>query len=110
MGLNVISDQLGPVTQTYIDLAYSYQFNVSENTKLSFGMDVGGSLLNVDFSKGSFENPGEPILGQENINNFYFTIGAGMFLYQQNLVPGRFHSQFPYRRHLQRRSGDGDRR
>ena len=88
MGFNVISDQLGPVTQTYIDLAYSYQFNVSENTKLSFGMDVGGSLLNVDFSKGTFENPGEPILGQENINNFYFTIGAGMFLYQQNWYLG----------------------
>ncbi|TFG73016.1 MAG: type IX secretion system membrane protein PorP/SprF [Flavobacteriales bacterium] len=88
LGLNVISDQLGPVTQTYIDLAYSYQFNVSDNTKLSFGMDAGGSLLNVDFSKGSFENPGEPILDQGNINNFYFTIGAGMFLYQQNWYLG----------------------
>jgi len=44
MGFNVVSDQLGPSTQTYIDLAYSYQFNVSENTKLSFGMDVGGSF------------------------------------------------------------------
>ena len=72
MGFNVISDQLGPVTQTYFDLAYSYQFNVSENTKLSFAMDVGGSLLDVDFSKGSFENPGEPILDQGNLNNFYF--------------------------------------
>lgn len=88
MGFNVISDQLGPVTQTYFDLAYSYQFNVSENTKLSFGMDGGGALLDVDFSKGSFENPGEPILDQGNINNFYFTIGAGMFLYQQNWYLG----------------------
>ncbi len=88
MGLNVISDQLGPVTQTYFDLAYSYQFNVSEDTKLSFGMNAGGSLLNVDFSKGSFENPGEPIIDQGNINNFYFTIGAGMFLYQQDWYLG----------------------
>ncbi len=81
MGFNVVSDQLGPATQTYIDLAYSYQFNVSENTKLSFGIDVGGSFLNVDFAKGTFENPGEPILNGEKLNNFYPTIGAGLFLY-----------------------------
>lgn len=81
LGFNVISDQLGPSTQTYIDLAYSYRFNVSENTKLSFGMDVGGSFLGVDFAKGTFENPGEPILNREEINRFYPTIGAGLFLY-----------------------------
>lgn len=84
MGFNVVSDQIGPSTQTYVDLAYSYQFNVSENTKLSFGMDVGGSFLNVDFAKGTFENPGEPILDQEKINRFYPTIGAGLFLYGED--------------------------
>ncbi|MFS4493375.1 type IX secretion system membrane protein PorP/SprF [Maribacter sp. 2308TA10-17] len=80
IGFNVVSDQLGPTSQTYIDIAYSYQFNISENAKLSFGMDVGGSFLNVDFTKGTFENPGEPFDGQ-NIQNFYPTIGAGLFLY-----------------------------
>lgn len=84
IGFNVVSDQLGPSTQTYLDLAYSYQFNVSENTKLSFGMDVGGSFLNVDFAKGTFENPGEPILDREKINRFYPTIGAGLFLYGED--------------------------
>ncbi len=85
VGFNIISDQLGPSTQTYIDLAYSYQFNVSENTKLSFGMDVGGSFLNVDFSKGTFENPGEPILQGETIKKFYPTVGAGFFLYEDDI-------------------------
>ena len=84
MGINVMSDQLGPSSQTYIDLAYSYQLNLSENTKLSFGMDVGGSFLNVDFAKGTFENPGEPILDREQINRFYPTIGAGLFLYGED--------------------------
>lgn len=85
IGFNVISDQLGPVTQTYLDLSYSYQFNVSDNTKLSFGMDVGGGFLDVDFSKGTFENPGEPILNRSPINNFYPTIGAGLFLYGEDI-------------------------
>lgn len=85
LGFNVISDQIGPSTQTYVDLAYSYQFNVSESAKLSFGMDAGGSFLNVDFAKGTFKNPGEPILNGETINRFYPTIGAGMFLYEDDI-------------------------
>lgn len=85
LGVNVISDQLGPSTQTYAELAYSYRFNVSDNAKLSFGMDVGGSFLNVDFSKGTFENPGEPISGGETISNFYPIVGAGFFLYEDDI-------------------------
>lgn len=80
LGVNIVSDQLGPVSQTYADLSYSYQVKVTDNTKLSFGMDLGGSFLNVDFSKGTFENPGEP-LNLERINNFYPTVGAGLFMY-----------------------------
>lgn len=80
LGFNIVNDQLGPVTQTYADISYSYQVNLSEETKLSFGMDAGGSFLNVDFSKGTFENPGEP-LNQEQVTRFYPTIGAGLFMY-----------------------------
>ncbi|WP_297702854.1 type IX secretion system membrane protein PorP/SprF [uncultured Eudoraea sp.] len=88
LGFNVQSDQLGPTTNTFVDISYSYQINVSSNTKLSFGIDVGGSFLNVDFSKGSFENPGEPILGRDKISNFYPTVGAGLFLYQDKWYLG----------------------
>ena len=88
MGLNVISDEIGPTTNTFVDVSYSYQINLSEFTKLSFGIAAGGSFLNVDFSKGDFENPGEPILDQATINEFYPTIGAGLFLYQDNWYLG----------------------
>jgi len=80
LGINIVNDQLGPLSQTYADVSYSYQVKVSEKTKLSFGIDAGASFLNVDFNKGTFENPGEP-LALERINNFYPTIGAGTFLY-----------------------------
>ena len=88
LGLNVISDEIGPTTNTFVDVSYSYQIDLSELTKLSFGIAAGGSFLNVDFSKGSFENPGEPILDQAKINEFYPTIGAGLFLYQDNWYLG----------------------
>lgn len=88
IGFNAISDQLGPTTNTYVNLGYSFQVNVAESTKLSFGINAGGSFLNVDFSKGTFENPGEPILDREIIKKFYPTVGAGLFLYQENWYLG----------------------
>ena len=60
MGFNVINDELGPSKQTYIDVAYSYQINISDVTKISFGIDAGGSMLNVNFSEGHFFNPSDP--------------------------------------------------
>lgn len=88
LGLNIVNDQLGPVSQTYFDLAYSFQINISSTTYMSFGIDAGGSALNVDFSKGTFENPGEPILNRQTLNEFYPTVGAGLFLYSDNWYLG----------------------
>ncbi|PIF00823.1 MAG: hypothetical protein CR994_04010 [Maribacter sp.] len=88
LGFNVVSDQLGPFTQTYVDLAYSYQIKLSDDTKLSFGLDAGGSFLNVDFNKGDFEIENEPLVNGQVINKFYPTIGAGAFLYSDNWYTG----------------------
>ncbi len=84
LGFNIVNDQIGPSTQTYFNLAYSYEVDLSAAIKLSFGMDIGGTLLNVDFSKGTFENPGEP-LNNQNLSEFYPTLGGGLFMYQDDL-------------------------
>src|SRR5690606_28145770 len=60
MGVNVVNDELGPSNQTFIDLAYSYQVQLSGDTKLSFGLNAGGAQLDIDYSKGSFVNPSDP--------------------------------------------------
>lgn len=89
LGFNVVSDQLGPTTQTYIDVAYSFQVKLSDDTKLSFGVDAGGSMLDVDYTKGDFENPNEPLINNaDTFNKFYPTVGAGMFMYQENWYVG----------------------
>ena len=88
MGFNIISDALGPATQTYIDVSYSYQINLSDDSWLSFGIDAGGSLLNLDYSKGTFENPGEPLIGGQDFSEFYPVVGAGMFAYGDDWYVG----------------------
>ncbi|KQC29981.1 type IX secretion system membrane protein PorP/SprF [Flagellimonas eckloniae] len=88
LGFNVVHDELGPSGQTYIDISYSYQINLSDITKLSFGMVAGGSLLNLDYSEGTVVNPSDPIILGENLSNFYPTVGAGIFLYEDDWYMG----------------------
>lgn len=88
LGFNAVNDQLGPTTQTFVDVSYSFQIQFEYDVYLAFGLDAGGSFLNVDFSKGTFENPGEPILDQENISEFTPTVGAGVFLYHEEWYVG----------------------
>ena len=88
IGFNAVNDELGPVTQTFLNLAYAYQVNLSDDTKLSFGLNAGGALFNIDFSQGNFQSPEPTIGGQQELNNFNPIIGAGTFLYNDNWYLG----------------------
>ena len=88
MSVNIIYDEVGPASQTFFDVGYSFQINVSQTTKLSFGIEGGASILNIDFSSGNFQNPNEPLLGQTQTNNFYPTVGGGVFLYDKDWYLG----------------------
>lgn len=88
LGFNLVNDEIGPASQTFIDASYSYQIKLTEDTKLSFGLNGGGSILSLDFTQGNFSNPGEPLLGGEDFNQFYPILGAGLFLYEPNWYIG----------------------
>lgn len=83
LGINIVSDELGPSNQTYFDIAYSYQIQLSEETKLSFGLNAGGSNIKIDYSKGTFEDPADQSILGGNYSNFYPTVGAGLFMYHE---------------------------
>ncbi|MCK0161707.1 type IX secretion system membrane protein PorP/SprF [Allomuricauda sp. F6463D] len=83
LGVNIVNDVLGPSTQTYFDVAYSYEIQVSDETKLSFGLNAGGSSLNMDYSKGTFDDPTDASIFGDTYSNFYPTVGAGLFMYHE---------------------------
>jgi type IX secretion system PorP/SprF family membrane protein len=83
LGVNIVNDVLGPSTQTYFDVAYSYQIQLSDETKLSFGLNAGGSSLNIDYSKGDFDDPSDPAILGGTYSSFYPTVGAGLFMYHE---------------------------
>ncbi|MDF0707951.1 MAG: type IX secretion system membrane protein PorP/SprF [Bacteroidota bacterium] len=83
LGVNIVNDVLGPSTQTYFDVSYSYEIQLSDDTKLSFGLNAGGSSLNVDYSEGTFFDPSDNVILGDTYSSFYPTVGAGLFMYHE---------------------------
>lgn len=88
LGLNIANETLGPASQVFADGNFSYNIRVSQTTKLGLGLKAGAKLLNVDFSKGSYLDPNDPLLSQNIDNRVNPTIGAGAFLYSDKWYLG----------------------
>jgi len=88
LGFVVINDALGPANETHINGNFSYTVQLNDATKkLSFGLKAGGRLFNVDFSRGSFENPDRVF--QNNIRNqFFASIGGGIYYHTEKSYLG----------------------
>ena len=86
LGLNVVSDQIGPAKETYFDLNFSYDLPLNENTKLAFGLKGGFHLLDTDWSKGIFRDPDAAF--NQDLSLFSPTIGAGLYLHSRKWYLG----------------------
>lgn len=87
LGINLVNDKLGPSNETYLDANVSYAIKTSDQSMLSFGLKAGGRLFNINWEKGTYQNP-EKLL-QENVDSkFLPTIGAGIFHYSNKWYLG----------------------
>lgn len=68
VGLSIINDKVGIVSDTYLSGVYSYSINVSRSSKITFGLNAGVNMLNVDFNRLNIEDNTEPVF-QNNIKN-----------------------------------------
>ena len=87
IGLNIISDQIGPVREDYVDLNFSYTVQFTESTELSFGLKAGIHNLSSDWSRGAAFDKTD-IAYNENISLFSPTLGAGLLFHSSNWYLG----------------------
>ena len=98
LGLNLVHDKIGPSSYKAFAAVYAYKIRFNEQTSLSLGINGGGALLDIDFTKGNFQNPGD--VAQNNISNqFYAKVGAGAILSSEHWflglsVPNFFQEDF----------------
>jgi type IX secretion system PorP/SprF family membrane protein len=81
LGLSIVVDEIGPATESNINVDYSYSINTSENAELSFGLKAGLDILDVDFNKLNL-NPDtpDPRFESGNVDNkLQPQIGAGLY-------------------------------
>jgi len=87
IGLNLIQDKIGPSSYKSFSVLYAYNLQLNPTTTISMGINAGGSLLDIDFTQGNFENPGD--VAQNNLNNeFYAKVGAGAIVHSRNWFAG----------------------
>lgn len=78
LGLSVVSEEIGPSEEQYLDANFSYTIPSGQTHKLSFGIKGGGRVINIDWSKGSYKDP--DVQFRENITNkFLPVVGAGLY-------------------------------
>ncbi|WP_426484745.1 PorP/SprF family type IX secretion system membrane protein [Flavobacterium sp. 2] len=86
LGINVVSDQIGPVKNTGAMLNYSYTILGSTDVKYSFGVAGGFDNFNVDYNRLKPENQDPYMTGQ--ISQFSPNVGAGFYVHSYNWYVG----------------------
>jgi len=87
LGVVLVNDRLGPSDEFYLDANFSYTINLNNDSKLSFGIKGGGRLLNIDWTRGSYQEQ-ENVFQQNIENKFLPTIGAGVYWRNDNSYIG----------------------
>lgn len=81
LGLNVINDQIGPVSETMFNGTYSYILPINRYTSISLGINAGAELFNIDFTKLNIFNQQDASF-QNNVNNKIAPqVGVGAMIY-----------------------------
>ncbi|MCO6173608.1 type IX secretion system membrane protein PorP/SprF [Flavobacterium sp. NRK F10] len=77
----VIADKVFIERTTSLFGSFSYALKISESTDVLFGVQAGGTFVNIDFER--LNLPADPFLSQ-NTNYFNPNIGAGFYLKNDN--------------------------
>jgi len=80
LGLTLTHDVIGPVEQTIATINYAYQIDVTFDSRLSFGINAGFSLMNMDLTKKDAYDQGDPQIYAIS-NQFYPNVGVGIYYY-----------------------------
>lgn len=86
LGLNIISDEIGPSKTTEATINYAYTILTSTDLKFSFGISAGLENMKIDYNKLNVENPDPYLMGTEN--EFSPNVGAGFYMHTHKWYVG----------------------
>ncbi|MFC4094587.1 PorP/SprF family type IX secretion system membrane protein [Euzebyella saccharophila] len=87
LGLSIVNDQIGPTSETYFDIDFSYTVYTSNEGRLSFGLKGSAHLLDIRYSELNQIAPDNDL--QSDVDNqFSPNVGAGVYYHTQRFYAG----------------------
>jgi type IX secretion system PorP/SprF family membrane protein len=92
-GLSFLSDRIGPIVNSSINVDLSYTIKTSENFNLSFG--IKGSLNSFNINRDALNPKSSDDKLLQNLHNYFSpNIGAGLYYYSEKMYLGASMSNF----------------
>jgi type IX secretion system PorP/SprF family membrane protein len=88
LGLAIVHDQIGPATETNINVDYSYSISTGTISELSFGLKAGLDILDVDYTKLNIADANDPRFQNNVDNKVQPQIGAGVYFNTDKFYAG----------------------
>jgi len=103
LGLSIIADKIGPVTEQNIYADFSYTINTSAEGKLAFGIKGGVTLHSLD--RGALNSVDPESVYLEFDNKTLPNIGAGVFYYTNKYYLGLSMPNMMHSKYFEKRNG-----
>ncbi len=88
IGLMIVTDKTGPISQTNIDATYAYHLGLSNNLNLAVGVMAGVSHISLNTSELTLETALDPAIANGNNSQWKPDLGAGVWLYSSTYYVG----------------------
>ncbi|WP_420601217.1 type IX secretion system membrane protein PorP/SprF [Flagellimonas sp.] len=89
LGISVVNDKIGPTSETYFDVDFSYTIQTSFDAKLSFGLKGSAHMLDIRYSElDEFEIDPQLQSQQDIRNKFSPNVGAGIYYHTERFYAG----------------------
>ena len=103
MGISIVNDEIGPTSETYLDIDFSYTIQTSAEGRLSFGLKASGHLLDIRFSELN-QYTTDQTLQQDIDNKFSPNFGAGVYYRTDKFYAGLSVPRFLQTKHFEESS------
>ncbi|MGV3586506.1 MAG: type IX secretion system membrane protein PorP/SprF [Adhaeribacter sp.] len=108
-GITALTDKTGPLRQSNFTGSYAYHLPLSTKVSISTGVTAGVLTRSFNPQEATFTNPFDPSINSDYINNAYFDLGLGTWLYSETFFVGLSGAQLiKNRRDLNSAEGDGN--
>lgn len=89
LGLSIVNDKIGPTSETYFDVDFSYTIQTSWEGRLSFGLKGSAHMLDIRYSELDEFDIDPQLQSQQDIQNkFSPNLGAGVYYHTDKFYVG----------------------